>query len=329
MKLSQIGEFGLIDLIRKRFPATDKNLLVGIGDDAAVIKITPERFLIFTTDTLREGVHFDLTYYSHQQVGWKAMAANLSDVAAMGGIPTFGLVSLGLPKNKKTEDVLRIYQGMFGLAKRFGCKLCGGDLFLSSEIVITLTLLGEVEPEFLVRRSGAKPGDLICVTGDLGQSQAGLEIIKNKKSSKPSWLKKHLQPLPRVNEARKLAKTLTLTSMIDISDGLSSDLYHIAEESKVGALIFAQEIPIGRSLLRMASVLRKSPLDLASRSGEEYELLFTIPKTQKEKLQLLKRKTPGLKITLIGEIKEKKEGLKILDSKGKLKKLKKSGYSHF
>jgi thiamine-monophosphate kinase len=329
MKLKEIGEFGLIDLIRKKFPAKNKNLLLGIGDDAAVIKITPERFLIFTTDALREGVHFDLSYYSYWQVGWKAMAANLSDVAAMGGVPTFGLISLGLPEKIKVEDVLEIYRGMNDLAKRFGCNICGGDLFLSSEIVITLTLLGEVEPEFLVKRSGAKPGDLMCVTGDLGQSQAGLELLKARKRSNPGWVKKHLMPMPRVKEARKLAKSLNLTSMIDISDGLASDLYHIAEESKVGALICEQKIPVSRSLLKVASLLGKSPLDLALSSGEEYELLFTIRKDQEKKLHFLRRKNRNFKITVVGEIKDKKEGLKILDSQGRLKKLKRSGFSHF
>lgn len=329
MKLKQIGEFGLIDLIRKRFPAKDKNLLLGIGDDAAVIEITPERLLIFTTDALREGVHFDLKYYSCRQVGWKAMAANLSDVAAMGGIPTFGLVSLGLPEKIKVEQVLQIYRGMTDLAKRFGCTLCGGDLFLSSDIVITLTLLGEVEPEFLVKRSGARPGDLICVTNDLGQSQAGLEVLKAGKRSSPNWVKKHLQPVPRVKEARKLVQSLNLSSMIDVSDGLASDLYHIAEESKVGALIFGDKIPITRSLSKMASLLGRSPLDLALSSGEEYELLFTIKKNQEKRLRLFKTKTSNLKLTVIGEIKDKREGVKILDSKGKSRNLKRSGYSHF
>jgi len=329
MNLMQIGEFGLIQLIRKRFPVRDKKLLVGIGDDAAVIKITPERFLIFTTDTLREGVHFDLSYYSYRQVGWKAMAANMSDVASMGGVPTFALISLGLPKKTQVEDVMKIYEGMTDLAKRFRCKLSGGDLFLSSEIVVSLALLGEVEPEFLVKRSGARPGDLICVTGDLGQSQAGLELLKAKKSSNYNRLKKHLKPVPRVNEARRLVRSVALTSMIDISDGLGSDLFHIAEESKVGVLIFEQRIPISTSLLKMASVLGKSPIDLAFSSGEEYELLFTIKKGQDTSLQLLKRKNPNLKITVIGEIKNKKEGLKILNSKGKLKNLKRAGFTHF
>ena len=329
MKLKQIGEFGLIDLIRKRFPAKDENLLLGIGDDAAVIEITPERLLIFTTDALKEGVHFDLSYFSFYQVGWKAMAANLSDVAAMGGIPTFGLVSLGVPNKMDSRDVLKIYKGMTDLGKRFGCKLCGGDLFLSSEIVITLTLLGEVEPEFLVKRSGARPGDLICVTNDLGQSQAGLELLKRKKVTNRAWVRKHLQPVPRAKEARTLVQSLNLTSMIDISDGLASDLYHIAEESKVGALIYQDRIPVSKSLSKIAQVLEKPPLDLALSSGEEYELLFTIRKNQEKKLRFLKEGDGSLKITVIGEIKDKKEGVKILDSKGKSRKLKKSGFSHF
>ena len=329
MKLKETGEFGLIELIRRKFPAKDKNLVSGIGDDAAVIKITPTRYLIFTADALREGVHFDLSYYSYQEVGWKAMVANLSDVAAMGGIPTFGLISLGLPKNKKTQDILKIYKGMNDLAKRYRCKLCGGDIFLCSEIIISVALLGETEPEFLVKRSGAKPGDLICVTGDLGQSQAGLELLKARKTSKPNWLRKHLKPVPRIKEARKLIQILDVTSMIDISDGFGFDLHHIAEESGVGAVVFEGDIPVSKTLLKMVQILKKSPLDLALSSGEEYELLFTIKKGQQEKLKYLRRKVPVLKVTVVGEIRDKKEGLKILDSKGKLKKLKKSGYSHF
>ena len=200
---------------------------------------------------------------------------------------------------------------------------------MSPEIVISIAILGETEPEYLVKRSGARPGDLICVTGDLGQSQAGLELLKGKKSSNPGWLRKHLKPMPRIKEARKLIQSLDVTSMIDISDGFGSDLYHIAEESKVGAVIFKLNMPISRILLKMAQVLKKSPLDLALSSGEEYELLFTIKKGHDEKLKYLCRKTPGLKITVVGEIKDKKEGFKILDLKGKLKNLKRSGYSHF
>jgi thiamine-monophosphate kinase len=301
---------------------------LNIGDDAAVLKCSPGKLLIFTTDTLMEGVHFDLRYFSFKDIGWKSMAANLSDIAAMGGIPLAGLVSLGIPKKIKVEQVLELYSGMENLSSRFKCPIVGGDIFFSPQgLVVTLSLLGEVERNLFKTRVGARVGDLIYVTGDLGEAEAGLRILRKSKKKKKLITKKHLTPCPRIAESSLLIKNLKITSMIDVSDGLSSDLHHICEESNKGALIYAEKIPVSQRITKVCKSLNLSPLNLALSSGEEYELLFTLSPKEDEKL---KKITKGkFKISLIGEIKNKKEGVKILDLDGKIKGLKKTGYTHF
>jgi len=328
MELRKIGEFGLIDLIRKKVYTKDKRVVLNIGDDAAVLKCSPGKLLIFTTDTLMERVHFDLRYFSFKDIGWKSMTANLSDIAAMGGIPLAGLVSLGLPKRIKVEQVLELYSGMENLSSRFKCPIVGGDIFSSPQgMVITISLLGEVERNLFKTRGGARVGDLIYVTGDLGEAEAGLRILRKSNKKKKSITKKHLTPCPRIAESRLLIKNLKISSMIDISDGLSLDLHHICEESKKGALIYAERIPISQRIMEVCRPLKIPPLNLALSSGEEYELLFTLSPGDEEKL---KRVTKGkFKVTLIGKIRNKKEGVKILDLDGKIKGLKRTGYTHF
>lgn len=328
MQLRKIGEFGLIDLIRRKVFTKDKRVVLNIGDDAAVLKSSPGKLLIFTTDTMMERVHFDLRYCSFKDIGWKSMAANLSDIAAMGGIPLAGLVSLGLPKRIKVEQVLELYSGMKILSSRFRCPIVGGDIFSSPQgLVVTISLLGEVEKSLFRTRGGARVGDLIYVTGDLGEAEAGLKILRKSKAKKNSITKKHLTPCPRIAESRLLIKNLKITSMIDVSDGLSSDLHHICEESNKGALIYAEKIPISQRIMEVCRPLKIPPLNLALSSGEEYELLFTLSPKEDEKL---KKITKGkFKISLIGEIMNKKEGVKILDLDGKIKGLKRTGYTHF
>ncbi|MFQ6003403.1 MAG: thiamine-phosphate kinase, partial [Candidatus Zixiibacteriota bacterium] len=299
-KINQIGEFGLIDLIKKKVFSKNKQVIVNIGNDAAVIRSSPNRLLIFTTDTLMEKVHFDLKYFTFEQVGWKAMVANLSDIAAMGGLPKFALVTMGLPKSISVENVLSIYNGMTSIAKRYRCKIIGGDTTFSPQgIFISIALLGEVEKKFLVKRSGAKKGDLICVTGDLGEAQAGLEFLKKNPRKKSPLIRKHLNPLPRINEARILVKNLKINSMIDISDGLSSELFHLAGENNLGAIIYEEKIPISPNCIKAGSLLKKSPLLWALSSGEEYELLFTINRKELPNLEKVKRK---IKVSVIGEM---------------------------
>lgn len=328
MQLKKIGEFGLIDLIRKEVYIKDKRVVLNIGDDAAVLKSSPGKLLIFTTDTMMEEVHFDLRYFSFKDIGWKSMAANLSDIAAMGGIPLASLVSLGLPKRIKVEQVLELYSGIKILSSKFRCPIIGGDIFSSPQgLVVTISLLGEVEKSLFRTRDGARVGDLIYVTGDLGEAEAGLRILRKLKVNKKSITRKHLNPYPRVSESRLLVKNLKITSMIDISDGLSSDLYHICEESNKGALIYAEKIPVSPRIAKVCKSLNLSPLNLALSSGEEYELLFTLNSGEDEKIKKMAK--GKFKVTLIGEIRKKEEGVKILDLYGKIRDLDKTGYAHF
>lgn len=329
MKLNDIGEFGLIELFKKSFPSKNKRVILGLGDDCAVLKTSPKKFLLFTTDSLMEKVHFDTDYITWEQIGKKAIVSNISDISAMGGKPLSCLVSLGLPKKMKTGDVLKLYSGMNKIAKLFRFSISGGDVFLSDKVVITIALLGEVKPSFLKKRSGAKTGDLLCVTGELGESQAGLELLKKyKKLSKfplnKKIIKKHLNPFPRLKESKILVRNLKVTSMIDISDGLLGDLYHILEESKVGAILFEEKIPVSKKIAKITHLLKNSPLHYALYSGEEYELLFTIKRNKIESLKRLK-----IRVSVIGEITDKLKKIEMIDLKGKKRILKKKGYVHF
>jgi len=328
MELKDLGEFGLIDLIRRKVYTRNKRVVLNIGDDAAVLKSSPGKLLIFTTDTMMEGVHFDLRYFSFKDVGWKSMAANLSDIAAMGGTPLAGLVSLGLPERIKVEQILELYSGIKILSMKFSCPIVGGDIFSSPHgMVVTISLLGEVERNLFKTRGGARVGDLIYVTGNLGEAEAGLRVLRKSKKRKNSITKKHLTPYPRIAESRLLIKNLKVTSMIDLSDGLSSDLHHICEESKKGALIYAEKIPVSQRITKVCKFLNLSPLNLALSSGEEYELLFTLSPGQEKKIEKM---TKGkFRVSLIGKIRKKEEGVKILDLDGRIKNLKKTGYTHF
>jgi thiamine-monophosphate kinase len=326
-RINQVGEFGLIDLIKKQIFSKGEQVVVNMGDDAAVVRSSPQRFLIFTTDTMVERVHFDLSYFTYEEIGWKAMVANLSDIAAMGGLPKFALVTIGLPKSMRTEDVLSIYRGASKIAKAYNCKIMGGDTTLvPRDLFVSIALLGEVEKGFLVTRSGAKKGDLICVTGKLGEAQAGLEFLKKHGRQKLPLIRKHLKPQPRIREARILVKNLKINSLIDISDGLSSEILHLTNESHLGALVYERNIPISPKCLKFASILKRSALDMALSSGEEYELLFTMTRKDRSKLDKFMSK---LNVSVIGEMVDQKEGVKLITSSGKKTDLKKIGFTHF
>ncbi len=322
-----IGEFDLIRLIQKRVLARDKQVVVNIGDDAAVVKSPADRFLIFTTDTMVERIHFDLKYCTFEEIGWKAMTANLSDVAAMGGLPRYALVTVGLPASMQAKDVLSIYKGASSIAARYNCRIIGGDTTLvPKDLFISIALLGEVEKKLLVTRSGAKKGDLICVTGKLGEAQAGQLYLERFGRDSLPLVRKHLKPEPRINQARTLVRSLRVNSMIDISDGLSSELFHLAEESGLGVLLRERDIPVSTKCLKLARLLNSEPLNWALSSGEEYELLFTVDRKDRSKIERINVR-PG--ISIIGEMVDKKQRLRIVRKSGALTALKRSGYVHF
>jgi len=225
MKLENIGEFGLIEKIAKG-TKTNKSVIKGIGDDAAVLEWTKDRYLLATADMLIEDRHFKRGA-SPQDIGWKALCCGISDIAAMGGEPRWALVSCGLPKGLAVRYADGIYSGLKKAAGRFGVNIVGGDTNASDKIILDVTVLGEVKKEDLVLRSGARVGDLIFVTGELGGSIRG----------------KHLDFTPRIKESQILVKDFKINSMIDLSDGLSSDLNHILEQSAAGAIIYEYLIP--------------------------------------------------------------------------------------
>ncbi|MCD6472889.1 thiamine-phosphate kinase [Candidatus Aerophobetes bacterium] len=330
MKLSQVGEFELIKQIRLNLKNFQKNVVVGIGDDAALTRMPSKEFLLSTTDTLVENVHFKWDYASPFQVGWKALAVNISDIAAMGGKPTYCLISLAISKDTKKSLVNELYKGLKKIASLYKINIIGGDLVYSPVFMITICLLGEVDKDNFILRSGAKKGDLIYVTGDLGVSKAGLTYlerfnIKEKVEKKPLFIKKHLMPYPKLKEGQQIAQNKLSNAMIDISDGLISDLSHIAEESGVGVVIREEKVPLDSSVKKFAKELKTSPLDWALYGGEDYELLFTVSQSKKR----LVEETLSFSPILIGEIVDEREGINLIDISGKKVKLKGKGYNHF
>jgi len=316
MKLSQIGEFGLIELLKKAENSKQRaDTVIGIGDDAAVLQIQnpksqiPSRkYLIITTDTLIENIHFRLKTTSFFDLGYKALAVNISDVTAMGGWPTHALVTIGLPKKVTVEQVKQFYAGINSLAKKHQIDIIGGDTIASpKEIVVSITLLGEVEKENLLTRSGAKVGDAILATGEFGKP-AALKFDSRK-----------LKVVSRTREARKIAKSRIATSMIDSSDGLVRSLIEICKMSKVGARIWLDSVPIAKG----------ATLDQALYGGEEYELVFTIPRAKAIEIMELIQKKTKTKVTIVGEVVARKRGIKLIDVHGKVLSPESGGYEHF
>ncbi|MBM3251657.1 MAG: thiamine-phosphate kinase [Candidatus Omnitrophica bacterium] len=306
MKLStinKIGEFGLIDMIKKMVKL-DASVVKGIGDDAAVLNFSRDKYLLLTSDMLIEDVHFKCTMQA-SNIGHKALACSVSDIAAMGGIPKNAVISLGLPTSLEISFVKDLYKGIANIAKKFKINIVGGDTNRAEKIIIDVTLLGEVEKKNLVLRSTAKTGDLIFITGSLE------ETLKTGK---------HLTFKPRLKESRFLVKNYRINSMIDISDGLAQDLGHILNESHKGAVIYQ------RAILKNKDTSLKEALY----GGENYELLFTLSQSQARRL--LRDKAKGkikFPISEIGSITKSKNKLIFIDADNKEKTLKLRGFRHF
>jgi thiamine-monophosphate kinase len=338
MKLSDLGEFGLISQIEKAFGKKSPGAPLGIGDDAAALFVSPGKTLLATTDMLLEGVHFDLSYTDFYSLGWKSAAVNLSDIAAMGGIPRFSLTALGIPEGISVEQVNEFYKGFKALIRKYKVDLVGGDTCSSEvDLVVSVTVLGEVEEKKMLTRAGAKPGDRIFVTGTLGDSAAGLELLLAKgkglrakgkdvnsafRIPHSALIKRHLRPVPRIEIGRKLALSGCATSMIDVSDGLSSDLAHICEQSGVGADIYAEKIPLSKEIKAAAKQLKTIPLHYALSGGEDYELLFTVTPSKLKKFRSLRIPSREIGVITRGEI-------DIIHEGGERRRLEPTGYNHF
>ncbi|OGW40402.1 MAG: thiamine-phosphate kinase [Nitrospirae bacterium GWC2_56_14] len=343
MKISDLGEFGLIKKIKEQSKGRSPSTLIGIGDDAAALSLSPSKKLLATTDMLLEGVHFDLSYTDLYSLGWKSAAVNLSDIAAMGGIPRFCLTALGIPSTISVEQIKEFYKGFNALCRKYNVDLVGGDTCRSEKgLVVSVTALGEVEKSKMLTRAGAQPGDLIFVTGTLGDSAAGLELLKagyrghgtggrgkgsksairNPQSEIARLITKHLQPVPRTEWGRKIALSGCATAMIDISDGLSSDLGHICEENRVGAEIRADQIPFSKDIHKAADHLKAIPLHYVLSGGEDYELLFTVPPSKLKKFLSLKISSTQIGTIIAGN-------KMFLRDDGKRVVLKPKGFNHF
>ncbi|MHC1578741.1 MAG: thiamine-phosphate kinase [Dehalococcoidia bacterium] len=332
MKLSELGEFELINLIHSISASYEnprrspwRGILVGIGDDAAAWQ-SDNRIQLATTDTLVQDVHFDLSIITWEELGWKALAVNLSDIAAMGGIPKYALISLALPGQLEVEDISRFINSMMHIAREFRVAIVGGNVAAARSIVITVTLIGYSKGKTVLKRSTASFGQQIAVTGYIGLSAAGLQMLKRKTIADPearnTLRRAHLRPMPRLKEGQTLLRQGVNTA-IDISDGLVADLDHICESSKVKAKINMEQIPIHPLVTAHFSDYQ----DLALCGGEDYELLFTADKATVGRV----KQALDSPVTVIGYITDEKlpKRVTVVDSKGNIIPYRKAGWEHF
>ncbi|HEX3375247.1 MAG TPA: thiamine-phosphate kinase [Candidatus Acidoferrales bacterium] len=327
------SESQLIALIRKRFLSNRikqggrDGLRVGIGDDAAVLRPASGSEWVITTDAFLENVHFLRKIHEPFAVGYKALARATSDIAAMGARPRYFFLTLGLPESCTEKWFDGFSKGMARAAREFGLVLAGGDTTKYPEVMITLTVLGESKRERAILRSGAKPGDLLCVSGRLGEAELGLRLIQQIAKNQKRWprlVQKHFYPQPRLALGEWLASHRYASSMIDTSDGLSTDLNHICKASEVGARVWSEKIPVVDLPAELSS-LKLSALDLALHGGEDYELLFTVPEKFSSRLP---RKLGQVPVTVIGEITREKKVL-LVGTDGGTKPLKPLGWDSF
>ena len=336
-EISSLGEFGLIDHLTKNVELHNVSSILGVGDDAAVIDHFGKQTVI-TTDLLIEGVHFDLIYTPLKHLGYKSVIVNLSDVYAMNATPTQITLSIGFSNRFSIEALDEFYEGVYAACAAYDVDLIGGDTSTSQKgFIISVTAIGEVLPEKIVRRNGAKPGDLLCCTGDLGAAYVGLLFLEREKKifldspqiqpdleGEKYVISKLLKP-----EARKdiieffEEKDIIPTSMMDISDGLSSEILHICSQSGVGCRLYEEKIPISDEMKSAAYKFEIDPTACALSGGEDYELLFTLTQSEYDKLVLNEQ------ISVIGYMTDPSEGQKIITKGGNLHDITAQGWNAF
>ena len=333
MKIKKLSEFSLIDRISHRFNKYGKDIVKGIGDDAAVIKFNKNTHLLYTCDALVSGVHFNPEYSTPYEIGRKAAAINISDIASMGGKPKYLLVSLFLPKNTTEKFIDELYKGLNKECDLYDINIIGGNISRNNRFIIDLFLVGEVSSDRVLFRSGAQVGDMVLVTGTLGDSAAGLKLLKNRQLNisqleKKRLVSRHLTPSPRIREGAVISQLKKANSMIDISDGLSNDLSHICDESKVGTRLFIDRIPVSDAAKKVAKLTGRSFIDLAINGGEDYELCFTVPKRYADNISRHIEKETSVKVTIIGEIIPKLQGRWLINNQGEKFPLTPKGWDH-
>ncbi len=347
MEIAKLGEFGLIDRLTKDLNPQNESTKYGVGDDCAVLSY-PQKEVLVTTDMLMEGIHFDLTYIDMQHLGYKSAMVNISDIFAMNGTPRQMLVSIALGKRFKVEDLDEFYQGLRAACDKWNVDIVGGDTTSSfTGLAISITCIGEAAKDDIVYRNGAHDTDLICVSGDLGASYMGLQLLEREKAvyfqqlkeyqekqkgtdfsfepdfaGKEYLVQRQLQPEARGDIVEKLREAgIRPTAMMDISDGLSSELMHICKQSGVGCRIYEKNIPIDYQTAVMAEELNMNVTTCALNGGEDYELLFTVPIGDHEKIEALE----GVK--LIGHITRKELGTQLVSRDGQEFELKAQGWN--
>lgn len=335
-ELSELGEFGLIDRLTKDVKIINKSTIKAVGDDAAVIDHSGKHTLV-TKDLLIEGIHFDLSYTPLKHLGYKAAVVNISDIAAMNGKATQLFVGISVSNRFSVEALDELYSGIRMACERYGVDLAGGDTTASpSGLFLSITVIGEADPAKVVYRNTAHENDLICVTGDLGAAYMGLLVLQREKEvfkadphMQPELegndyvLERQLKPEPRTDIIEKLSEAGVLpTAMIDISDGLASEVLHIARDSKLGCRVFEEKIPIDAVTGDIASEFRIDPTLAAMNGGEDYELLFTVKLSDLEKVKDIKG------VTVIGHMTSQNEGEYLVSRGGSLYPIEAQGFKH-
>ena len=335
--LSEVGEFGLIRLIKEKFELQQESSVLGIGDDAAILE-PQEKQIVVSTDMLLEGVHFDLTFCPLKHLGYKAIAVNVSDIAAMYAKPTQVTVNIALGARYTVEAVEELYEGIRLACENYKVDLVGGDTTSSrAGLVISVTAIGEVAKGEAVVRSGAQVNDLICVTGDLGAAYLGLQVLEREKQAfmanpemqpqleeKQYIVGRQLRPEARMDVVHDLKERgVKPTSMIDVSDGLASELFHICKQSGVGATVYKDNLPADEQMLETALEFNIDPITCIMNGGEDYELLFTVPLSDYDKV----KNDPN--ISIIGKITEASEGINLANKHGQAFPLQAQGWQHF
>ncbi len=332
MRLAQLGEFGLIDRIAARFPQPLAPEL-GIGDDAALLSPAPGMQLVVSTDLLAEGVHFERPFGQLRLLGRKSLAVNLSDLAAMGARPRWFFLSLAIPAGLPLDEIEVLLDGLSEQAAAHGVLLAGGDTCGSrSGLVISVTIVGEQRPELLLRRSGARPGDEVWVSGTLGDSALGLQLLLKNKSvtggaATEYVVNRHLDPTPRCGLGQALAEAGLARAMIDISDGLLADLGHICQQSGCGAEIALAHLPRSPQFERLVTSATPFPWQLVAAGGEDYELCFTAPADRRAAI-LERAKTAGVPATVVGKVTDSGRVVAHLPD-GSIFQPSSAGYTHF
>jgi thiamine-monophosphate kinase len=336
--IDELGEFALIDQLTNQFENRNPNTLLGIGDDAAVIALSETESLLLSTDSLVEGVHFNLMYMPLKHLGYKAVAVNVSDICAMNGIPEQITVSIAVSSKFSLEALEELYEGIKLACEHYKIDLIGGDTTSSrAGMMINIAVVGRAAKDKIAYRSGAKEYDLLVVTGDLGAAYMGLQLLEREKEvfqANPNIqpdldghdyiIERQLKPEARVDIIQYLKELdVVPTSMIDISDGLASEILHICKASKVGCYLYDEKIPIDAKTSMTAIDFNLDPSTCALNGGEDYELLFTVKQEDFEKVN----SNPNM--TIIGHITDEKDGIYFIDKSGSAITLKAQGWKHF